>query len=484
MEKRHKRNNMIVLIGVAVLCLLAIAAYGISTKSLIGILILVVCGAISTLSRLLIRNDMVKASLIVMVPSIGTIVYSAILGGNSVAFLTNYVLLTLMTLYFRKEYIICYAVPVGVVALVCAIFFPWIIDGSDYDYVSAITKVAFFVLMSISLFNTTNRGRRIINRVEDTLDVVNGNVEMANGVSRKLMTAIDDCKENVSDLSAQASSTGESMAKMEEDTKNTHNVTISVQGKINAAIVEIERNYELAQQLEVKFRDVNNIVQVSDKEVATVKDDLREMSETVMSANGATGTLLDEMKKITDILEQINAIASQTNLLSLNASIEAARAGEHGKGFAVVASEIRSLSEQSAEAANNIQSILGGLSELTTDVSDKISAGATAASQGVGKMEQLIAVFENIQATTDEAHSIVREQYDLSENVKNDFGRMQMEIEELVETNEGNAERISSIAESVSIQNKAVYNLEGEILNIYTIAVELQNHFERKEEVS
>lgn len=65
----------------------------------------------------------------------------------------------------------------------------------------------------------------------------------------------------------------------------------------------------------------------------------------------------------------------------------------------------------------------------------------------------------------------------LSENVKNDFGRMQAEVEDLVEVNEGNATRISSIVESVSIQNKAVYNLEGEILSIYDTAVELQNHF-------
>lgn len=482
MDKRHKQNNIIVLIGVVALSLLAGIAFKFSTKSLIGIAILVTCGIISTVSRFLVKNDMIKAILIVMAPSIGTFVYSAVLGGNSVAFLTNYVLLTLMTLYFRKEYIIYYAVPVGAVAFICAIFFPWIIDGSDYDNVAAITKAVFFVLMSMALINTTNRGRRVINRVEDTLDVVNENVKMANVVSQKLKQAIDDCKENVSNLSAQAVGVGEAVEQMEAETQNTNNITVSVQSKINAAIVEIDRNYELAQQLEAKFKDVNSVVQTSDEEVATMKENLQEMSETVMSANGATGILLDEMKKITDILEQINAIASQTNLLSLNASIEAARAGEHGKGFAVVANEIRSLSEQSAQAANNIQSILGGLSELTNDVSDKISAGALAATQGVEKMAQLIAVFEKIQDTTDEAHSIVREQYDLSQNVKNDFGRMQTEVESLVDVNEDNAARISNIVESVSIQNKEIYNLENEILNIHDTAVELQNHFERKEE--
>ena len=64
--------------------------------------------------------------------------------------------------------------------------------------------------------------------------------------------------------------------------------------------------------------------------------------------------LMNEMSKITSILEEINAIAAQTNLLSLNASIEAKEPVNMVKGFAVVADEIRHLSEQSSEVADNI----------------------------------------------------------------------------------------------------------------------------------
>lgn len=481
MAKRHKVNNVIVLIGVAVLCVLSFLANGVNQKSITGVGILLVCGLISTLGRLFIKNDLLKANVIMAVPSIGTIAYSAVLGGNAVAFLTNYVLLTLMTLYLRKEYVTYYAIAVGSVAAVCAAFFPWIIDGADYNRIDAITKVVFFILMSVALANTTNRGRRIIRRVEENLAVMNDNVKTANDVSGELKLAMDDCKNDVTNLSAQAEEVGKSVEIMEKEAKSTNEITLSVGDRIGASIVEIDRNYELARQLEEKFKNVTEVVKTSNEEASSMREDLQQMSETVLSANGATGILLDEMKKITDILAQINAIASQTNLLSLNASIEAARAGEHGKGFAVVANEIRSLSEQSAEAASNIQEILGGLSDLTGDVSAKINAGAEAATQGVEQIGRLIDVFGKIQDSTDEAHAIVKEQYDISENMKNDFGRMSGEVEGLVNANMDNVQRISGIVENISMQNKAVFNLENEISKVSDIAEELQEHFKQDE---
>ena len=71
----------------------------------------------------------------------------------------------------------------------------------------------------------------------------------------------------------------------------------------------------------------------------------------------------DSVTRITEAVNLITEIASQTSLLSLNASIEAARAGEAGKGFAVVATEIQHLSEESSSSANRITEIVNKLSE-------------------------------------------------------------------------------------------------------------------------
>lgn len=129
---------------------------------------------------------------------------------------------------------------------------------------------------------------------------------------------------------------------------------------------------------------------------------MREM-ETVFSSFG------ENTRGMTEALESISSIASQTNLLSLNASIEAARAGEAGKGFAVVATEIRNLADDSQQAAAHIGEMIDAVSAQADQMTARLKESLEQLEKGNQMTGEARESFEVITNGTDEVSNNVED---------------------------------------------------------------------------
>lgn len=206
-------------------------------------------------------------------------------------------------------------------------------------------------------------------------------LEQLKNAMRKMNRQMNSTLEQVEEAAKQVSAGAENLAQSAQSLAEGATDQAGSVEELTATITNITDSVtRTAGELQKTTQKAENYAKQADEGHIQMKSLMEEMDR-----------INETSKKIQNIIADIEDIASQTNLLSLNAAIEAARAGDAGRGFAVVAEQIRKLAEQSAQSAVDTRSLIEGSLQ-------EIENGNVAAEAAADSLEQIVTGVKEIAA--------------------------------------------------------------------------------------
>ena len=274
-------------------------------------------------------------------------------------------------------------------------------------------------------------GKHLADMASGNFDIRTDCPEVYQGEFEKLLLAMRDMKNqmivtlrSIEDASSQVSAGSTNLA---EGATEQAGAVEELQATITSITENIEKSADQAHESYVQAKQYADEADNSRVQMTAMVDAMTRINET--------------SKNIENIISEIEDIASQTNLLSLNASIEAARAGEAGRGFAVVADQIRQLAEQSTKSAVDTRKLIEGSLE-------EIAEGNKAADKAAASIETVVEGIGKIAESARNVRQVSRDQATAMEQAEQGVNQ----ISEVVQANSATAQESSATSEELSAQ--------------------------------
>lgn len=281
-----------------------------------------------------------------------------------------------------------------------------------------ITKTAFLVVgicialfLAIAIYFARLVSKPIVRTTNNIKDIADGDLSEKDketsiiDETKELIAASERLQSQLTEIVSAVRNTSESLSGSADTVENLSSVSSDSVHQISEAVSELsttamsmaETVQDANQYVAEMGNSISNVAKIAEnttqsaKNMKTVNDEAMDCIEQVKTGNAKSVEAIDDIsrdvadcksavEKIASASDLISNIASQTNLLSLNASIEAARAGEAGRGFAVVAENIKQLAEQSKASATEI-------SELVHEIVNKVDKCVSASDEATVLME-------------------------------------------------------------------------------------------------
>ncbi|KTR27677.1 chemotaxis protein [Exiguobacterium indicum] len=230
-----------------------------------------------------------------------------------------------------------------------------------------------------------------------------------------------------------------------------------------------------AQQMTERTADAMEKVALGGQVVGTLGTQMGRIQEDVSRLSHVIDGLGNRSQEIGQITDSIKGVAAQTNLLALNAAIEAARAGEQGRGFAVVAAEVKTLAEQSAVSAKQIESLIRVIQQETEasvvsmeKVSTEMKSGIAVVDRSGASFSEIETAITDVTGHVEEVSGAVQEMAAASEQIASVMRTIQA-------VTEGTAAGTQNISASTEEQMASMEEIASASQSLATMADDLKH---------
>ncbi|MBQ3795072.1 MAG: methyl-accepting chemotaxis protein [Butyrivibrio sp.] len=281
-----------------------------------------------------------------------------------------------------------------------------------------------------------------IERLQAIFNIITNNSVAMDRVVNDVLGSVNTSNASAADLSAL---TEELSATMQEVANNA----TKINNNTNMVKEEVDEMAEKSKEINEYSITMKEHAETMEKDAAANMAETKEKVDQILEALTKAINDSQSVDQVNSLTDEIKSIASQTNLLSLNASIEAARAGEAGKGFAVVAGEIGSLAENSSQTAGNIQQINSIVIDAVHNLSDSANELVDYMKNSIlPEFEKFVDSGRQYKDDADYIESVMADFTNKTEGFKSSFNEIAESISGITTAIDEGVRGVSSAAES------------------------------------